>query len=259
MDLYLVVGLFSIICGFLSGMLGIGGGIIMAPLLLYGLPMFGLAPMSMKVIAGLTIVQALLACLSGAIIHRKFHFVCRDLALWMGTTIFITGLVGGAASEFVSNTLLLAIFALLAALASILIFVPTGTDCEQPDITNFSFSRGRSVLSAGTVGIFGGLVGQGGSFILIPLMTSFMQVPTRIAVGSNLAIVFLSSFAAFLGKAVTGQIAWSLTMPLVISVIPATYLGSFVSRKVSVAGLRILLAIFIALAALRIGASAAGI
>ena len=244
--------------GFLSGMLGIGGGIIMAPLLLYVPGWFGFPSLSMKVVAGLTIVQGLLACLSGALTHRKFHFVSNRLTLWMGITIFLTALIGGATAEHVSNNLLLMIFSGMAMLAAILVFIPTQSDSEDPDIASFSFNRIKSVVTAGSVGLLGGLVGQGGSFILIPLMTSFMQVPTRIAIGSNLAIVLLSSLAAFLGKALTGQIVWSLAVPIVVTAIPAAYLGSMASRRVPVAILRIILAVCIAMAALRVGISAAG-
>jgi uncharacterized membrane protein YfcA len=107
------------------------------------------------------------------------------------------------------------------------------------------------MASAG-VGLLGGMVGQGGSFILIPLMTSFVQVPTRIAIGSNLAIVLLASLAGFLGKAVSGQIEWLLTIPILIATIPATLLGSLASRRVSFVYLKRILAVFIAVAAVRI-------
>jgi uncharacterized protein len=255
MDLYILVGALGLAAGFLSGLLGIGGGIIMAPLLLYIPPFFGFEPFSMKVVAGLTIVQGLTACISGALTHRRFNFVSGSLTLWMGITIFIAALVGGAGAGYVSDRILLAIFAMMALAALVLIFVPTLGDLETPDLPSFSFSRLRAVAVAGSVGILGGLVGQGGSFILIPLMTSFMQIPTRIAIGSNLAIVFLSSFAAFLGKAFTGQIAWALALPIVLTVIPAAHLGGLASRKVPVAGLRLLLAACIIAAVIRIGVS----
>jgi hypothetical protein len=203
-------------------------------------------------------VQGLVACISGVLTHRKFHFVSGRLTLWMGLTIFLTALAGGAAANYVANSLLLLIFALLAITASILTFVPTRTDCEAPKMADFVFSRWRAVVTAGSVGLLGGLVGQGGSFILIPLMTSFMQVPTRIAIGSNLAIVFLASLAAFLGKAATGQIAWLLALPIVLTVVPAAHFGGLVSRRVPVAGLRLLLAVVIAIAAIRIGMQAFG-
>ncbi len=258
MDLLLLIGVLGMFTGFISGMLGIGGGIVMAPLLLYVPGWLDFPPLSMRVVAGLTIVQGLVACLSGALTHRKFHFVSNKLTLWMGITIFLTALIGGATAEHVPNNLLLILFASMAMLAAILIFIPTQSDSEHPDIASFSFNRIKSVVTAGSVGLLGGLVGQGGSFILIPLMTSFMQVPTRIAIGSNLAIVLLSSLAAFLGKALTGQIVWSLAVPIMVTAIPAAYLGSMVSHRVPVARLRMILAICIALAALRVGISAAG-
>lgn len=172
--------------------------------------------------------------------------------LYMGTSIFAAAALGGAAARFVPNQLLLGMFGLLASAAVILMLVPMRQDSERPDVRDLRFSRSRAVASATGVGLLGGLVGQGGSFILIPLMTSFVRVPTRIAIGSNLAIVLLSTTAAFIGKAVTGQIEWLLAVPLVLTVVPATYLGGRVSHRVPVVRLRRVLAVLIAGAAARI-------
>lgn len=258
MELLFLIGGLGILTGFISGMLGIGGGIIMAPLLLFVPDWFGFSPIPMRDVAGLTVIQGLVACLSGALTHKQLHFVSNQLITWMGVTIFFTALAGGAGAGYVTNNLLLATFAILAMAAAILIFVPTKTDSENPNVSNFSFSRFKAVAISGTVGLLGGLVGQGGSFILIPLMTSIMQVPTRIAIGSNLAIVFLSSLAAFIGKVLTGQIVWSLAAPIIVTVIPASHFGSLVSRKVPVSQLRMLLACCIILAALKAGVSVTG-
>ena len=49
MATYVVIGGLAPVTGFLPGLLGIGGGIVMAPLLLYMPPLFGLEPLpSMK-------------------------------------------------------------------------------------------------------------------------------------------------------------------------------------------------------------------
>ncbi|MBW2370552.1 MAG: sulfite exporter TauE/SafE family protein, partial [Deltaproteobacteria bacterium] len=83
----------------------------------------------------------------------------------------------------------------------------------------------------------------------------YVKIPTRIAIGSNLAIVFLSSLAAFIGKATTGQIDWILAIPIVLTVLPAASVGGHVSRKVPVQWLRKLLAVLIGLTAIRMWGS----
>jgi len=256
MGIYLLITFLGTICGFFSGLLGIGGGIIMAPLLLYVPPLLGFEPLSMHTVAGLTIVQGLVACISGVIVHKRFNSVSGRLTGWMGTSIFITALVGGAGSEYASQHLLLLIFGILALLAAVLMLKPTAKEIKTPVVADLTFSIWRAVSTAGGVGVLGGMVGQGGSFILIPLMTSFVNIPTRIAIGSNLAIVLLSSAAGFFGKAFTGQIEWLLAIPIVLTVVPAAQLGGILSHRVPVVKLRKILGVLIAAAAVRILISA---
>ena len=252
MTIFSIIGLASLISGFLSGLVGIGGGIIMAPILIFLPAWLGLPPLTMKVVAGLTIMQGLIGCLMGAIHHKKFNFVSGQLLGHMGVPIFLMSFIGGYLSHFVSNVLLLILFATLALAASILIFIPVKGDSENPDVNQLDFNKYRAVMASAGVGLLGGMVGQGGSFILIPLMTSYVQIPTRIAIGSNLAIVTLATSAGFLGKAISGQIEWWFTIPILISTIPATYIGSMVSKEVSFAWLKRILAVLIAVAAVRI-------
>lgn len=255
MEIYAVIAGLGLATGFLSGLVGIGGGIIMAPLLLYAPQTIGLKPLSMQVVAGLTIVQGLLSCISGTLAHRKFNFVSPKLSMYMGSSIFLAAVTGGAAACCISNEALLLIFGGLALTASVLMLMPVKADPERPTADTFEFNGFRAVTAASGVGLLGGLVGQGGSFILIPLMTTYVRVPTRIAVGSNLAIVLLSSLAAFIGKAATGQIEWLLALPIALTVIPSAALGGHLSPKVPVKKLRNLLAVIIALAAIRIWSS----
>jgi len=255
MSLYLLIGGLGCITGFLSGLLGIGGGIIMAPLLLYVPPLLGFTALPMKAVAGLTIIQGLFASLAGGWTHRQFKFVSGKLCAYMGVSIFIAALLGAASARFVSNQVLLFVFSCLAVAAALLMFIPLKQDSERPEIDLIHFSRIRAVFAASFVGLFGGLVGQGGSFLLIPLMTSYVRIPTRIAIGSNLGIVLLSCVAGFAGKAVTGQIEWLLAIPVILTVMPAAILGANVSNRAPVNVLRQILAILIALAAVRMWVS----
>ena len=249
MEIYLLLGCLGIFSGFLSGLLGIGGGIVMAPLLLFIPQLFGFEALSMQTVAGLTIVQGLMASITGTLSHHQFRMVSVKLSIYMGISIFIAAMIGGVGSRFVSNAVLLFVFACLAMSSALLALLPVREDIELPDVKTLVFCRWCAVTVASIVGVFGGLVGQGGSFILIPTMIYFVRIPTRIAIGSNLAIVLLSTTAAFIGKALTGQIAWLLSAPIVLSVIPAAYAGSMFSKRVPVRKIRIILAFVIAAAA----------
>ena len=167
MGIYILIGGLGLSTGFLSGLLGIGGGIVMAPLLLYVPPLFGFEPLPMRMVAGLTIVQGLLGCISGALSHRRFRFVSDRLCLYMGTSIFVTAMAGGAGSSYVSNEILLFLFAALALIASILMLISVKGDSENPDIESLTFHRWRAVTAASGVGLLGGLVGQGGLFLVL--------------------------------------------------------------------------------------------
>jgi len=104
---------FAVSC--LSGLLGIGGGIVMAPALLYLPPAFGFHVLDMRQVVGLTITQGLFACLSGAWRHDRYRSVSRRLVVSMGSAITAAALAGSVISRWVANEVLMVVFAGLAA------------------------------------------------------------------------------------------------------------------------------------------------
>jgi uncharacterized membrane protein YfcA len=238
---------FAVSC--LSGLLGIGGGIVMAPALLYLPPAFGFHALDMRQVAGLTITQGLFACLSGAWRHDRYRSVSRRLVISMGSAIAAAALTGSVVSRWVANEVLMVVFAGLAAVAALMMWLPKTEDhgAGDPDACLFHLPLAVSIALA--IGFLGGLVGQGGSFILIPLMLHVLRLPTRVVIGSNLALVFLASLAGFAGKAATGQVPFLPAVLLVIAAVPGAQLGGILSHRTHPRWLRTTLAVVIALAA----------
>lgn len=247
---------FAVSC--LSGFLGIGGGIVMAPALLYLPPAFGLSALDMRQVAGLTITQGLFACLSGAWRHDRYRFVNRRLVISMGSAIAAAALAGSVVSRWVANEVLMVVFAGLAVIAAIMMWLPKAEEGEVGDPNACRFHLPLAVSIAVGIGFLGGLVGQGGSFILIPLMLHVLRLPTRVVIGSNLALVFLASLAGFTGKAMTGQVPWFPAVLLVLAAVPGAQIGGILSRRTDPRWLRTLLAIVIGLAAVGMIADVAG-
>ena len=238
MELELIVLLLGFTISLLSGLFGIGGGILMAPALLYLPSLLGIGFFDMKQVAGLTITQGLVACLAGARRHHQEHRINRRLVMWMGPAILVSALVGSVLSNWVANGALLFLFAGFAVVAAVLMLFVNGTDREVAEADSCTFNTPVAVGIATGVGLLGGLVGQGGSFALIPLMLIFLRLPTRVVIGSNLALVFFSSLAGFVGKFTTGQVLLMPALFLVVGAVPGAQLGARLSQRARPAWLR---------------------
>lgn len=240
--------------GFLSGLLGIGGGIVMVPILLYLPPLLNLPVIEMKSVAGLTITQGFFSSLSALFIHHKNNFVNKKLVAVMGFTFFIASLAGGFCSDKVSNRFLLALFAVLTVFALLLIFQPLNENdkdnsCNSSDIR---FNIPKAVMLSVFLGFLLGMVGQGGAFIIIPAVVCFLKIPFKVAIGSMLGINLFSTVGGFLGKLGSGQILLTYAALLVAGAIPAAQLGACLSKKADANVLKTILSVIIGFTAIKV-------
>lgn len=237
--------------GFLSGLLGLGGAIFMIPLLLYVPPLLGVGQFDMKQVAAISMVQVLSASLTGMMVHHKNRFVSKSILIYMGTANAVGNLAGSLLSKQAQSSLLLAIFASLAVIAAVVMFVPKreqGTDIKPEDL---KYNRILATLISLLIGSFGGMVGAPGAFIYIPIMIYLLNIPTRIVIGSTLGIVFMGAVTGTIGKMVTGQIIWPYALALVVGTVPGAQIGGNVSKKVNTKYLRLAIAVIIAVTGLR--------
>ncbi|MHB0959635.1 MAG: sulfite exporter TauE/SafE family protein [Pirellulaceae bacterium] len=250
-----LLGGLGILAGFLAGLVGLGGGIILAPLLLYVPSALGMEPLNMKVVARLTIIQSLCSTAAAGFAHRRARHVHTKLVLWMGPTIFTASLAGAFASEApgVSSEMLVGLFAGLALLAAVLMFgCPENGFGDKIAPPHQPFSRPRAVIVALGVGFLGGMVGQSGAFLTIPLLVKVLGFPVRLAIGSSLLITFCAALAGSVGKlAGGGSVVWSQVGALVAGSLLGSQLGAGLSHRTPTVYLRYGLALLIAVAAAR--------
>jgi uncharacterized membrane protein YfcA len=238
--------------GFLSGLLGLGGGIIMFPLLLYLTPALGLEPIGVKAITGLTMAQGFFASLSAAFYYKSEELISSPLVLTFGLSLAASSLAGSLLSSSVPDGSLLFVFAVLALLAAAMMFLPRGHARDETSGEAVSFSRPLAIGIGLVLGFFLGMVGQGGAFITIPVLLYVLRVPLRVALGSTLAIGVISAAAGLLGKAATAQVPPLMAAAMLIGAVPMARLGGVVSKRTDTRYLRWLLALVISGAALKI-------
>ncbi|OGO73395.1 MAG: hypothetical protein A3G84_00310 [Chloroflexi bacterium RIFCSPLOWO2_12_FULL_71_12] len=193
MPVELFAGLAGAMSSFLSGLLGIGGGIVLTPVLLYAPPLFGAAVLPVKIITGLTIVQAISGSALGALRHRRYGNVSMRLVRLMGPTGAAASLAGALLSSATPDRVIVAVFAAFA-----LITVPLLLQKEHdPDraVDELHVNVPLAVGIAVVVGFFGGMVGIGAIAFILAAMVRLLRIPVRIAIGTSLGMAVFAAFA----------------------------------------------------------------
>jgi len=259
--LYAVMLVIGFIGAFFSGLLGIGGAIINYPLLLFVPPMFGLAAFSAQEVSAISMFQVFFASLAGIMTYRSkketSSLIHKGLVLYMGVGILAGSLIGSFVSGYLPNDAINLIYGVLAALAVVLILIPSRGE-PQEDGAKLKFNRLLAVACAFSVGIVSGIVGAGGAFILIPIMLTVLKIPTRTTIASSLAIVFISAVGGLIGKIAVVSFPVAVTIVTVIGSLIGSPIGAKVSAKANVRVLRLVLAVLIAVMAVKIWMSIIG-
>jgi uncharacterized protein len=229
---------------FLSGLLGIGGAIINYPLLLYVPVIFGFQGLTPHQVSGIVALQVFFSTLAGVLAVRKQKLVHVGLVAYMGTAIIIGSFLGAYGGKFLSGNTINVVYGILAVIAAVMMFFPRkGSDDKA--LEEVQFHRFVAGASSFVVGIASGIVGAGGAFMLVPIMLTVLNIPTRITIATSLAITFISSIGATTGKIMAGHIPFWASLIVVVASLIAAPLGTAFSKRVNTKALRMILLVMI--------------
>jgi uncharacterized membrane protein YfcA len=171
--------------GLLSGLLGIGGAMVLVPVLTFVLGHSGIAPEhTVKMAVATSLATIMFTSMSSVRAHHRRGAVRWDIARVLAPGI-IVGSIGGAqvAVALPAKTLgiLFAVFIAFSATQMLLDRKPSPTRTVPGPAGTF----GVGIL----IGLLSALVGAGGAFISVPFMT-WCNVKIHEAVGTSAALGF---------------------------------------------------------------------
>ena len=196
MDLLQLVflGVFGLIGGILSGLVGVGGGIVFVPGLVY------VAGWQIKeaVAAGLVII--IFSSLSGTIRNaRSEDPVDWRVAALLSLAVAPASLIGVAVSGVSSDTVV------EVAFATVLFALAYRTARGRGELDESKKLPLPLVFVAGIfIGALSGLVGVGGGVVMVPLMVLGMGIATKRAVSTSLAVIMFTGLIGAAGYIATG-------------------------------------------------------
>lgn len=263
--------------GFLSGMLGLGGGFLMTPLLMF----IGIPP---NVAVATSANQIVAASVSGALSHWRQGLVDVKMGMYLllgglfgsFTGIWIFKLLSNAGQ--VETFLAIVYFILLFSIGTLMLIESSQVIRDRIrkktvkrklhyhnwahrlpfKVRFYSSNLYISVIPPIIIGYFIGILsatmGIGGSFILIPAMIYFLGMPTSKVIGTSLfQIIFITAFVTLLHATSTFAVDAVLAFSLILSSVIGAQLGVMFTNKFRGEELRALLAIIVLAVAFKIG------
>jgi len=192
--------LLGLATGFLAGLLGIGGGMIMVPFMTAILSSQGVASeVAIKMAIATSMATIVFTSVSSVRAHQKRGAIRWDLVKGLAPGIVLGSIVASVGVFSVLKGSALALF-----FAVFVSFSATQMFLDKKPAPSRSIPGTAGLLGAGSVvGFLSGLVGAGGGFISVPFMT-WCNVAIHNAVATSAALGFPIALANALGYAVSG-------------------------------------------------------
>ena len=185
--------------GFLAGLLGIGGGMVMVPFLTLMLTARGVAPeLTVKMAIATSMATIIFTSVSSVRAHHKRGAVRWDIVKRLAPGIVLGSLVGSlGVFSVVKGSALAIFFGLFVGFSATQMFLD-----KKPKPTRQLPGTGGTVAAGGVIGFVSGLVGAGGGFISVPFM-AWCNVAIHNAVATSAALGFpiaVANVAGYIGS-----------------------------------------------------------
>ncbi|MCS6812817.1 MAG: sulfite exporter TauE/SafE family protein [Cyanobacteria bacterium] len=233
--------LLATLIGISLGLIGGGGSILAAPVLIY------VMSVPAKSAFAMTLVIVGVASVIGAIPHwRQGNVNPRIIGLFAPASM-LGAYIGAriASLPFITPTVQLVTFGAMMLIASVTMIRKGSSKSEassdQVDQSHQSHHHAiipnwlAIALEGLAVGTLTGFVGIGGGFLVIPALVLLGKTPMKEAVGTSLIILALKSVTGFAGYFGHVPINWSLLLSFTVAssagILVGSYLNQFVSAK----------------------------
>ncbi len=196
-----IMVLSAVVVGFLAGFFGIGGGIIMVPILFY---IFSFVGMDKSFVMHMAIGTSFLIIIPNSIIstitHMKFKAVDFSLVKTFGVFVMMGVLIGALFAVNSKTSSLVLFFSIMTMIFAIYFLIEKEKINLKPKKINLIYR----VMLGFSSGFLSAPMGIGGGVYNTPIFKMF-GYPINVAIGSSAAIGFLISIVGAITFASSGS------------------------------------------------------
>jgi len=190
----------GLVAGMLAGLLGVGGGIVIVPVLDFALGVRGVDPaIRMHVAVATSLATIIPTSIASARAHHARRALDLDLARFWGPFIFVGSLMGSVVAGLVHSSVLALVFGMLALVIAFKMLLP------MDDVRIWqSVPRGAGgIIIPSMIGGLSSMAGIGGGTLSVATLT-LMNQPIHRAVGTAAFFGLLIAVPGTLGFIVNG-------------------------------------------------------
>ena len=231
----LIVG--GIAAGVFGSLLGLGGGILIVPLLTLG---FGLP---LREAVGVSLVSVIVTSSASAGVYLQRHVANLRLGMTLELFTAMGALIGGLLAFLLDERTLAALFAALLVYVAISMLRRPGGATEAEPGAGYVYRTQRSGLGyVGSVGagVISALLGVGGGLVKVPVMHLVMGVPLRMATATSNLMIGITASASAIIYLFRGGIDPYVAGPVAVGVFLGASVGSRTAHRVDLRVLRTL-------------------
>ena len=241
---FLAIG---IVGGTAAGLLGVGGGTIIIPLLLY------FTGMDIKAATAVSMMHITFASISGTIFNYFQKTIIFKYSLYFGLSGMAFSFLGSYLTKYIPDLTLkiLYIFALTASF--VLLLARSGISRGKSVELSPSRRDLYKIIPVGAVaGFMAGLLGIGGGFLFVPALIFFFGMPMNMATGTSLGAIIFTSIPGLAGKFLS--VDFNVLFGIIVGIggIAGVRIGTYLKRKTNPRATRILFILFFIIIFIRV-------
>ncbi len=221
----IAVGLFV---GAISGFFGVGGGMILNPILLT-------IGFDIKSAIAISVVQMVLSSINGSYINYKKGVLAINDGIWVGVGGIVGAIIGSYLTDILSATTLKILLLLITIFALLRIYFskPYDPNREVKKVSSFIL-----FIIGLFIGIVAMMLGIGGSVLLMPILVGFLHYSTKNAATAGLFFVVFSSMTGFVYRLFNDtfdklDLGWDIVLAVALSAIFGVVIGLKLKDRVS--------------------------
>ena len=241
--------LLGICAGIMSGLFGIGGGIIMVPSLI---AFFGMGILN----ANATSLAAMLLPVGvlGVIAYYKAGFINVRNALWISLGLLSGSYFGAELAVTLDVKILSKLYAAILLYVAIgYLDIPkllrkksqnTSDNLLTPEAIEYHFWQ--FILLGIAAGVFAGLFGKGGGLIIVPMLVKFFRYDNKAATATSLAALQLPvGLPSVIVYAQAGYLNWVYAALIALGIVVGVFFGTKLAIRLNSSTFKKIYALFL--------------